>query len=480
MPPSSLSNLEHRTKKLAARLAMSGTLRDTIRLSPPLPHQRPFLDTAARFKVLRAGRRWGKTVAALWAAIFGHGSEGQHYPGVADGVSILVLCPDYPQARNVWRLLRALFKGLPDFAVDQTRMTVEFPNGEVLELRSAENIDSVRGRKFGGAVIDEAAFLDLEYSYNSVVRPALADQRGWCILISTPRLGSYFNDVCANAEAETGSFKPFHGRIRDNSSLPADEIEELYASYPPGCTEVRQELDAELISDHGELFDRALFQTYDAVDSHHLYVPRLGPLPIADRRGYIDLAASMKTSGDYTVVLSAALTRTIGGRRLMAVLDVQRRRIEGPDQVALIKDAVKAHGLSAVKVEAVGYQLTMVQQLKRELHFCRVEELRADKDKRSRAIPAAAAVARGDILVPKSAPWLPDFLSECVLFPRGKHDDQVDAFAYAAADLSLGTPHRRHARITGVPNYDAYSGAMIREHEFDRIFPAHTPEDIAS
>ena len=30
----------------------------------------------------------------------------------------------------------------------------------------------------------------------------------------------------------------------------------------------------------------------------------------------------------------------------------------------------------------------------------------------------------------KDADWYPVFENECLTFPRGKHDDQVDAFAY--------------------------------------------------
>ncbi|MFN9576394.1 MAG: phage terminase large subunit, partial [Gemmatimonadota bacterium] len=158
--------------------------------------------------------------------------------------------------------------------------------------------------------------------------------------------------------------------------------------------------------------------------------------PFVERRVYVDLAASLRQSGDYTVLLIVGLTARTAGRRRAAVLDVVRKRLEGPDQVSMIKEAAAAYVPSVVKVEAVGYALTMVQSLKRELKT-KVEPLRPDKDKRSRAIPAAAALARGDILLPKSARWMPEFLAELVAFPHGRHDDQVDALAYAAADIVM-------------------------------------------
>jgi phage terminase large subunit-like protein len=126
----------------------------------------------------------------------------------------------------------------------------------------------------------------------------------------------------------------------------------------------------------------------------------------------------------------------------------------------MIKEAAAAYVPSVVKVEAVGYALTMVQSLKRELKT-KVEPLRPDKDKRSRAIPAAAALARGDILLPKSARWMPEFLAELVAFPHGRHDDQVDALAYAAADLVMSRTRAVSLKLADFPSADPFSGQPL-------------------
>jgi len=34
---------------------------------------------------------------------------------------------------------------------------------------------------------------------------------------------------------------------------------------------------------------------------------------------------------------------------------------------------------------------------------------------------------RGDIVMPKDAPWLPDLKRELTGFPNARHDDQVDS-----------------------------------------------------
>lgn len=51
-----------------------------------------------------------------------------------------------------------------------------------------------------------------------------------------------------------------------------------------------------------------------------------------------------------------------------------------------------------------------------------------DKLTRSRSIQAR--MRAGAVKFDKHSPWFPDFEDEAVIFPRGKHDDQIDAFAY--------------------------------------------------
>jgi len=40
------------------------------------------------------------------------------------------------------------------------------------------------------------------------------------------------------------------------------------------------------------------------------------------------------------------------------------------------------------------------------------------------------------VYLPQSAPWLDTFVDECVSFPSGRHDDQVDALSMAVDILS--------------------------------------------
>ena len=44
----------------------------------------------------------------------------------------------------------------------------------------------------------------------------------------------------------------------------------------------------------------------------------------------------------------------------------------------------------------------------------------------------------GQVAWPATAPWREALEAELLLFPNGTHDDQIDALAYAAAELARG------------------------------------------
>jgi predicted phage terminase large subunit-like protein len=65
--------------------------------------------------------------------------------------------------------------------------------------------------------------------------------------------------------------------------------------------------------------------------------------------------------------------------------------------------------------------------------------------KEDRARPLSAVAEAGELRL-RRAPWNRAFLDELCAFPYGRHDDQVDALAGAAAQLVTNT--RTHARVT--------------------------------
>jgi hypothetical protein len=225
-----------------------------IDIALPLEHQEEPLAGEARFKVWRWGRRAGKTRAAFRACCRGHGAK-PNGRGFLDGGEIIWISRDYPNSDTVWRkeILRRFANKHP-ITVNKQDRRVEFQGGS-LTVYSADNIDSIRGGDWDGAVISEAAHMDLDTVFHEVVRPGLVDRKGWAIIESTSKSGSYFNDLCERVMlGEMGPvWKQWHRTAFDNPVIDDAEVHDLIASYDDEVM-LKQEMYAELVVPGGFAF----------------------------------------------------------------------------------------------------------------------------------------------------------------------------------------------------------------------------------
>lgn len=143
-----------------------------------------------------------------------------------------------------------------------------------------------------------------------------------------------------------------------------------------------------------------------------------------------DPAASTKTTADFFVLATWAHTP----ENDLILLDLLRTRLEGPDQINLFKQQHIKWKPAFQAVEAVGVGKTLYQMLVRE--GLPVKELKADTDKITRALPAAARMEAGAVFFLQGTSWLNDLEEELLSFPNGAHDDQVDSVAFAASVIT--------------------------------------------
>lgn len=208
--------------------------------------------------------------------------------------------------------------------------------------------------------------------------------------------------------------------------------------------------------DEGTIFKRPWFRYFREVTVGERSVYRLFradgsyrdvPTWVGFRFATVDLAASTKDHADYTSVgIWQAIPNPASpmfGHDLL-LLDVIRERLEGPDQQKLMGDVYRRYGLAYVAIERAGYQLTMVQSVRRA--GVPVRELVADRDKVARAMGASPMVEQGQVFFRLDAPWLGPFETELLQFPSGSHDDQVDMTSYAVRHIaSMGTSENLEA-----------------------------------
>lgn len=247
---------------------------ETLHLPEPVGKQLEWLDSPATRKVMRVGRRGSKTRFAFVAAIAGHGpgweDNAPALGGVLQGGDVVWICPTYSNLSTVlWREeIEPRMGHLPWVELNKTTHDVNVPGLGSLMLRSGDRsaIDSVRGvgKRLRGVIIDEAAHLDLRGALQDVILPALVDNGGWLILMSTtnagqdggyddtgaPQVPSYFNLICEQigANQRGPEWQEFTGTAYDNPTLNRQAIDDLIAEYPPDSPKLKQEVFAELLT----------------------------------------------------------------------------------------------------------------------------------------------------------------------------------------------------------------------------------------
>lgn len=143
------------------------------------PAQTTIAGDAHRFRVVIAGRRFGKTHLAI--------RELCRYARVPDS-EVWYVSPTYKQSKNiVWRKLKRRLQDLRwAQKINESELTILLKNGTTISLKGADNADSLRGVGLDFLVLDEFADID-ETAWTEVLRPTLADREGHAMFIGTPK-----------------------------------------------------------------------------------------------------------------------------------------------------------------------------------------------------------------------------------------------------------------------------------------------------
>lgn len=155
------------------------------------PHQwqQQVHDRAKRFTVVVAHRRFGKTFLAV--ATITHAALATKLPNSRYGY----LAPYLKQAKGVaWDYLKRSNGKVPGTKINEGELSIETPNGSRISLYGGDNPEAMRGRYFDGIIIDEMADLKPDV-WGSIIRPALADRKGWALFIGTPKGVNQFSEL---------------------------------------------------------------------------------------------------------------------------------------------------------------------------------------------------------------------------------------------------------------------------------------------
>ncbi|WP_424894449.1 phage terminase large subunit [Tepidimonas sp. HKU79] len=384
-------------------------------LIPPIAlhgGQQRILESPARYKVIAAGRRFGKTLLAVeWLALM----DG----GAIDGASVAFFSPTYKLLADVWadfeRTLRPVTR-----KANRTEQRIELITGGKIDFWTLEDPDAGRGRKYHRLVIDEAAHARyLKEAWERAISPTLTDYQGAAWFISTPNGLNYFYELFQRGrDPAYPDWESFHMPSTANPHLRPEEIETKQRELPELV--FRQEYLAEFVTFGGGLIKPEMLVMGEC--QPHLR-PVLG----------VDLAISERDGADYTAIVAMARDPDSG---VIYIKEVERFRAGFHEVLTRIKAAAARHNPSIVAIEQTQFQAAVVQELARTTTLP-VRGVRPDRDKVTRFAPLLTRFEQRLVrLDPSGCPAA--FRDELLAFPDSANDDMVDAASYAFAALGMG------------------------------------------
>jgi hypothetical protein len=209
----------------------------------------------ARFKDIVAGRRWGKTHLSLFELLINEKDGAWRRPKMKNWF----VSPTYRQSKNIaWQILKDICYEYPRTLKkkpNESELSIEFVNGSIIELKGADNEDSLRGVGLNRVVLDEFAYMKPE-AWKEVLRPALSDKKGSAMFIGTPDGFNHFYDFYQKGLSGEGGFKSWFFRTIDSEFVDPAEVEAA-----------RKELDEKTFRQEYEAsFEAATGRVYYAFD----------------------------------------------------------------------------------------------------------------------------------------------------------------------------------------------------------------------
>lgn len=200
----------------------------------------------ARFKVLAAGRRWGKTRLGV----------NECLAVAAEGGRAWWVSPSYKTSEVGWRPLRRMASTIPGVEIRKVDRQINLPGGGSVTVRSADDPNSLRGEGLDLVVPDECAFMR-EEAWLEVLRAALSDRLGKALFLSTPKGHNWYWRLWQRGMDEQESeYQSWTFPTSTNPFIDSGEIEEAQRTLPERI--FQQEYLAMFVDDAGGVFRRVM------------------------------------------------------------------------------------------------------------------------------------------------------------------------------------------------------------------------------
>ena len=167
-----------------------------------------------RFRILVAGRRFGKTQVALlelFRSVCGRDRLAWY------------VAPTYKQAKRIaWTRLKELTRPYQPTRIYETDLRIDFPWNASIAIRGADNYDSLRGQGLDCVVLDEYAGMAAA-AWAEVLRPMLSDRQGSALFVGTPQGHNHFYELFEAAQGQP-DWATFQFTTEQGGNVSAEEL----------------------------------------------------------------------------------------------------------------------------------------------------------------------------------------------------------------------------------------------------------------
>jgi len=399
------------------------------------PAQMQVFGDKTRFRMLVAGRRFGKTYLAI-----AESACAALDPANKLKQPVYLIAPTQAQAKQLyWRpLLDKLHAVIVSTNVNEGLIYLD--NSVVVGVKGADNPDALRGPGLYFAVLDEYASMK-PYVWGEIIRPALADSEGRAMFIGTPAGRNHFYDMFVDASrGDDPEWKAWHFESIENPFLPAGEIEKARRSMSSAA--FNKEFRASFETGSGGAIKAEWIKIDDVEPKKQGYW--FVAVDLAGFTGIEKAQTSKQRQLDEHVIVIAKVLVEKDGTDSWWVKDIQKGRWGTKETARRVVDAIEsveptAWGMergalyNAVLPEIHGEALRRKLTLKEAVPLSHENRIKSE-----RILWAIQGRFEHGKITFNRAPWNRDAEDQLTQFPsRMVHDDIPDALSYIA-QLSQG------------------------------------------
>ena len=384
--------------------------------------QMEIFKSPARFKVISAGRRFGKSRLAAWVLLIKalqSKSKDVFYVG-----------PTFQQSKDImWGMLKELGRDVIKAAHENTAV-LTLINDRKIYLKGSDRPDTLRGVGLEYVVLDEYASMKPEV-WEMILRPTLADVKGGAMFIGTPAGKNHFYKLFMEAQGEDSDWEAFQYNSTDNPLLDPKEIQAAKSSMSTQA--FRQEFEATFESFSGGIFKEEWIKYVD--DEADFKENTIGHYVVSvDPAGFEAASKDRGLKSSKLDETAISVVKIVGDEWL--VKDIYHGRWGIKETANRILNAAMDCEASSVGIEAGALKNAIMPYLEDEMRtkgrWVNITDVtHGGKRKIDRITWSLQGRLEHGKIKFRKAEWNEHFISQMMDFPSPlSHDDLLDSLAY--------------------------------------------------